>query len=53
VPDTRGWFAGVQVYGMSFVFYAFGEPISVMDGAAVQEMQAILDSIRFRTADSQ
>ncbi|MCU0514709.1 MAG: hypothetical protein MUE40_19315 [Anaerolineae bacterium] len=49
--DTRGWFAGVQVQNINFIFYAFTDPISAMDGPAPQEMQAILDSVTFRLED--
>jgi hypothetical protein len=48
LPDTRGWYAGVMINQVSFLFYAFTDPIGAMDGTAVQEMQAVLDSIAFR-----
>jgi protein-disulfide isomerase len=47
LADTRGWFAGVQQFGLNFVFYAFAEPISAMDGSAPDELQRILDTVRF------
>lgn len=47
LPDTRGWFAGVQEQGINFVFYVFGDPIAVMDTSS-GELQAILDTVRFR-----
>jgi hypothetical protein len=46
LPDTRGWFAGVQQYGLNFIFYAYAEPIEAME-AADAELQAILDSVEF------
>ncbi|MDX2163731.1 MAG: thioredoxin domain-containing protein [bacterium] len=47
LADTRGWFAGLQQFNLNFVFYAFAEPISAMDGAAADDLQRILDSVRF------
>lgn len=51
LPDTRGWFAGVRESGINFVFYAYTEPITAMDGAAEDELQAILDSVQFDVPD--
>lgn len=48
--DIRGWFAGVQMDGLNFIFYMYGEP-EVMDGPASEELQAILNSVRFRVED--
>lgn len=45
-PDTRGWFAGLQVGGLNFVFYLYAEPITAMD-TAWDELQAILDTAVF------
>lgn len=47
LPDTRGWFAGVQQEGINYIFYVFSDPISAMDSSSA-ELQAILDTIRFR-----
>lgn len=47
LSDTRGWFAALRQFNLNFVFYAYAEPISVMDGAAQGELQAILDSVQF------
>ncbi len=47
LPDTRGWFAGLQQFNLNFVFYTFTDPIEAMDGAAASELQRILDSVRF------
>lgn len=47
LPDTRGWFAGLRQFNVNFVFYAYTEPITAMDGSAVEELQAILDSVQF------
>ena len=51
LPDTRGWFAGVQEKGINFVFYVYGDPIAVMDTSS-GELQAILDSVRFRVVET-
>jgi hypothetical protein len=50
-PDTRGWFAGLYHEGLNFVFYMYSEPITAMDGPAQAELQAILDTVRFRVGD--
>lgn len=47
LPDTRGWFAGLQQFDLNFVFYAFAEPITALDGPAEDELQAILDTVQF------
>ncbi len=49
-PDTRGWFAGVQVKEINFVFFVYAEPIEAMT-AADDELQAILDTVIFRVPD--
>ena len=54
IQDTRGWFAGVFEQSVPFVFYAYTEPITAMDGPAQAELQAILDSVQFTlSADNQ
>jgi hypothetical protein len=47
LPDTRGWFAGLEQQGLSYVFFTWAEPIDAMN-TADDELQAILDSIVFR-----
>ncbi len=47
LADTRGWFAGLQQFGLNFVFYTYVEPISAMDASAPDELQRILDTVRF------
>lgn len=49
-PDTRGWFAGLQVKKINFVFFIYAEPIEAMD-TADDELQAILDTVVFRVPD--
>lgn len=46
LPDTRGWFAGVQENGINFVFYAFSDPIDAMT-TGQDSLQRILDSVTF------
>lgn len=47
LPDTRGWFAGLNVENVNFLFYVYSDPITALDGPAIQEVQAILDSVQF------
>lgn len=58
LPDTRGWFAGVQEKGLNFVFYMYVEGAEVMDNtnldafrSASDQLQAILDTVQFHVAD--
>jgi hypothetical protein len=45
-PDTAGWFIGINIYGRSYLFYAFVDPLEAYtEGRA--DLQTILDSIRF------
>lgn len=46
LPDTRGWYAGLQQYGLNFVFYAYSEPIEAANTAET-DLQAILDTVTF------
>jgi hypothetical protein len=45
--DTKGWFAGLTVEGVNFIFYMYTDPIDAMKDSVPFELQAILDSIRF------
>jgi protein-disulfide isomerase len=47
LPDTRGWFAGVQQQGINFVFYVYTDPLEAMN-TAQPELQAIMDTVAFR-----
>ncbi|MGB1285201.1 MAG: hypothetical protein ACPG7F_01610 [Aggregatilineales bacterium] len=51
LPDTSGWFAGLNVDGINFLFYAYGTPLDAMNGNAPQEIQTILDSVDFRVLE--
>jgi hypothetical protein len=46
-PDVKGWFAVTQQNGINFAFYAYTEPAEAMDGDALTELQAILDTVVF------
>ncbi|MDX1993913.1 MAG: hypothetical protein SF029_16115 [bacterium] len=50
LPNVAGWFAGLQVDGLNFVFYATSDPQAML-GPAAAEMQGILDSVAFRVTD--
>lgn len=52
-PDTRGWFAALEVDSINFAFYQYIDPLPEPNSAAEQELQAILDSIEFRVEDIQ
>ncbi|MCS6836724.1 MAG: hypothetical protein NZ750_12000 [Anaerolineae bacterium] len=46
-PNTRGWFAGLQVDGINYLFYVYVDPIEAMDGQAAFDLQAVLDSVEW------
>lgn len=46
-PDSRGWFAGLNVNGVNFVFYTYTDPIDAMRDNVPADLQAILDSVVF------
>ena len=48
--DTRGWFVGLTVDNLNFVFYVFADPIGAMDGAE-EFLQDILETVDFRVDD--
>lgn len=48
LPDTRGWFAGLVVNDVPFVFYVYTDPLEAMTQQAPSELQAILDTVVFR-----
>ncbi|QPC84285.1 hypothetical protein G4Y79_07900 [Phototrophicus methaneseepsis] len=52
LPDTRGWFAGLNVEGVNFMFYVYTEPMTAIPGPAEDEIQAILDSVTFHIEDT-
>jgi len=46
-PDTRGWFAGLEVDGIGYLFYVYTDPIEAMGGQAAFDLQAILDGVEW------
>ena len=45
-PDTAGWFAGVNQFGVSYLFYVYIDPIDAYnDGRG--DIQKMLDAIQF------
>jgi hypothetical protein len=48
-PDTRGWFASLQVNELNFAFYMYTDPIEAIDGARAG-LQAVLDGVTFLSA---
>jgi hypothetical protein len=48
LPDTRGWFAGLTVNDVPFVFYVYADPLEAMANSVPWELQAILDSVVFQ-----
>lgn len=46
-PNTKGWFAGVTVNDVNYVFYLYTDPIEIMTGQVPYDLQAILDSVVF------
>lgn len=51
VPDTRGWFASLNVQGLSFAFYVYTDPILAPNSQGEAELQAILDTVEFNVED--
>ncbi|MCA9892295.1 MAG: hypothetical protein KC615_04895 [Anaerolineae bacterium] len=51
LSDTRGWFAGISVSGVNFLFYVYTEPMTAIPGPAEGELQAILDSVVFHVEE--
>jgi len=51
LPDTRGWFAGVQANNLSFIFYVYADPIEAMDTGR-DALQSILDTVQFRVPEA-
>lgn len=49
-PDAAGWFGGLNVDDLNFLFYAFTDTQSIL-GPAADELQAILDTVVFRVQE--
>ena len=50
-PDTRGWFATLEVDGLNFVFYNYIDPLPPKGSQAEYDIQAILDTVQFHVDD--
>jgi hypothetical protein len=46
-PDTRGWFAALQVDDINFAFYMYMDPLQPAGTQAELDLQEILDSVEF------
>lgn len=46
-PDTRGWFATLDVDGLNFVFYSYIDPIPPAGSQEEYDLQSILDTVTF------
>lgn len=46
VQDVRGWFAVLRHEGVNFAFYTYVEPMDALNGPALGELQAILDTVQ-------
>lgn len=51
VPDTRGWFASLEVQGLGFAFYVYTDPILAPNSQGEADLQAILDTVEFNVED--
>jgi hypothetical protein len=47
IPDTVGWFAGLNQYGGNFLFYVYVDPIQAYNEGR-GEIQKVLDTVVFR-----
>ncbi|MCU0475259.1 MAG: hypothetical protein MUC99_03940 [Anaerolineae bacterium] len=47
LPSLRGWFSAFTINRLNFAFYAYTEPKELLDGPALEELQAILNSVEF------
>lgn len=46
-PDTRGWFAAMNIDNLNFAFFAYADPIQPAGSIVEFELQAIIDSVVF------
>lgn len=51
IPDTRGWFAALNVGGLNFSFFAYADPIQPAGSVVEFELQSILDTVEFNVED--
>ncbi|MGB7341582.1 MAG: hypothetical protein WBC91_21985 [Phototrophicaceae bacterium] len=50
-PDTRGWFAGMNIDNLNFSFFVYADPIQPAGSIVEFELQAIIDTIVFNVDD--
>lgn len=46
-PDTRGWFAALNIDNLNFAFFAYADPIQPAGSIVEFELQAIIDTVVF------
>lgn len=46
-PDISGWFAILEVDDLNFAFFVYFEPRDRLTGDILQQMQSIIDTVRF------
>lgn len=46
-PDVSGWFAVLDIDDLNFAFFVYFEPRDRLTGDVLEEMQAIIDTVRF------
>jgi hypothetical protein len=46
-PDALGWFAGIQQFGIKYLFYVYVEPPQAYDESRA-DLQSVLDTIVFK-----
>lgn len=46
-PDISGWFAVLEIEGLNFAFFVYFEPRDRFTGDILQQLQAIIDTVRF------
>ncbi len=51
LPDTRGWFAAMNIDNLNFAFFAYADPIQPAGSIVEFELQAIIDTVVFNVED--
>lgn len=50
-PDTRGWFASMNIDNLNFSFFAYADPIQPAGSVVEFELQSIIDTVEFNVED--
>ena len=50
-PNLAGWFAGLQVDGVNFLFYVYAEPDDALTTENIDTLQAMLNSVQFNVPE--